>query len=140
MMGTARSGKSVSVPMGLGLSLAMNVVITTVSAVVIAVMVEQGKIAWEAVGYWIMFTILTSSFVGTRVAISSIKTQAFMVAIMSGTVFWVCLLCMTALFFGGNYSSVFETALLIFGGSITAALIKSPNGKTLCRKNRNGYR
>lgn len=134
------SGKAVSIPAGLGISFAVNALITSMSTVFLSSMIECKKIAWEDTGYWIMFMLLISSFAGAKAAILSIKTQRYLTAAMSGIVYWGALLCITGLFFGGNFHSVFETAALIMAGSITAALIGIPGKRSASQKRRRGYR
>ena len=132
--------KATSIPAGLGLSLAINTAITTIMIILIAVMVDHGTITWESVGYWIMSMLLISSFIGAKTAIHSIKTQYLLIAAMSGVLYWTVLLCVTALFFGGKYGSVMETAALIVAGSITAALIKLPAKRSFSPKKQYTYR
>ena len=131
---TKRSGKATSIPAGLGMSLGVNVCISAISMGLIAYLLHQEKITWEATGYWIMVTLLISSFVGAKTAINAIKTQYLMIAAMSGLIYWLFLLCITALFFGGNYSSVYETAGLIAAGSICAVLLRLPKSQTITKK------
>jgi len=132
-------GKAVSVPKGLGISLIVNAVITILLSIFISVMISQERITWEASGYWIMIMLLLSSFLGAKAAIISIKTQTLLTAFMSGILYWGALLCSTGLFFGGNYSSVFETAILIAAGSLTAAMINIPTRGSKTRIQRRGY-
>jgi len=86
-----------------------------------------------------MIMLLLSSFLGAKAAIISIKTQTLLTAFMSGILYWGALLCSTGLFFGGNYSSVFETAILIAAGSLTAAMINIPTRGSKTRIQRRGY-
>lgn len=134
------SGKAVSVPKGLGLSLAVNIALTAALCMITASLVALNKIEWYRVGYCIMFMLLFVSYIGAKTAISAIKTQFFMIALMSGILYWLFLLSVTALFFGGNYSSIPETAALIAAGSISAALLRRSKRTTIPRKRRNTYR
>ena len=127
------SGKTVSVPAGLGISLLTNVLITAIAISLIAYCVEQKKIPWETVGVYIMFMLLISSHLGAKAAISAIRTQYLLVSAMSGLLYWMFLLCFTALFFGGSYDAVFETGGLIMAGSMTAAMIRLPCKKASIR-------
>lgn len=121
-----RSGKALSVPAGLAASLATNVMITFTLVGLTSYAVYKQIIAWEKCGYCIVVMLLVSSFLGTKVAVAAIKTQYFLIAVMSGLLYWGVLTLLTALFFGGNYGPVLETAALITAGSVTAVLIKRP--------------
>jgi len=134
------SGKAVSVPYGLGISLLMNILVTSIAILVLTALVGHKIIEWDYIGYYIMVMLLISSFLGAKAALLSIKTQPLLITGMAGILFWMYLLCITALFFGGNYSSVFETALLTIGGSITAALLRMPSKKRKSRRIMNAYR
>ena len=107
---------------------------------IIAILINNETIKWSGVGFWIMAVLLISSFLGGKAAIYTIKTQRFLVSFMSGGLYWAFLLCITALLFGGNYCSVWETGALITAGSITAALIHLPRTNKIGIKTRRGYR
>lgn len=134
------TGKSFSVPAGLGLSLAVNIGITLIITGLLSHSIQRKTIEWETVGYWIMIMLLLSSFFGAKTAMATIKTQYLLISFMSGVLYWFFLLCITALFFGGNYHSVFETAALITAGSIAAVLIRAPKKKISSGKKRGVYR
>lgn len=135
-----RTGKAVSVPTGLFFSLLTSIFITITVIAIIAILLLQNKITWKETGYWIMAMLLISSFAGSRMAIETIKTQRYLVSFMAGTVYWMILFCIAALFFGGNYSSVLETDALIISGSITAALLHIPQKHRTYAKRRRSYR
>lgn len=135
-----KTGKSVSIPKGLGLSLAGNVIITAITITILASLLNNTVITWEETGYWIMGMLLVASFVGSKLAIMTIKTQRYLIGLMSGILFWAFLLCITALFFGGQYCSIPETGVLIISGSITAALIQFPKNRIFRSNTHHSYR
>ena len=126
---STRSGKAMSVPLGLGISLAAEIILTITAISIISILVHQNKLAWNSIGYGIMITLLITSFLGSKVAIATVKRQYLLISIMSGVLYWSFLLCVTALFFGGNFSSIIETAILIISGSITAVLLRKQKRK-----------
>lgn len=121
-----KSGRAASVPAGLGMSLMATIIITASATALIAIMLSRKTIEWANIGYWIMTVLLLASFLGGKVAINAIKTQKYLVSLMSGILYWMFLLCITALLFGGHYNSVLETGLLIVAGSTAAALLQFP--------------
>lgn len=135
-----KQGLAVSVPVGLGISLSITAILTITATAIIAILINNETIKWSGVGFWIMAVLLISSFLGGKAAIYTIKTQRFLVSFMSGGLYWAFLLCITALLFGGNYCSVWETGVLITAGSITAALIHVPQTNKIGIKTRRGYR
>lgn len=135
-----RMGKTASIPMGLGLSLAAAATITFLSTFAISILLDRRSIDWANVGYWIMLVLLLAPFVGGKIAINTIKTQRILISLMSGVLYWMFLLCITALLFGGDYSSIWETGALIAAGSLTAALLRFPQIRYSSRQKRGIYR
>ena len=134
------TGKACSIPGGLAASGAVSMAITIGASVLIANFLNREKITWEQAGYWIMGMLLIASFAGAKSAIFAMKRQRLLLSCMSGVLYWGLLLCTTALFFGGDFSAVGETAGIIMAGSGAAALITAPKGKKNRKKVRGGYR
>ncbi len=128
-----RTGKASSMPAGLAIGAAVSIGITIIAAWILAKLLDAQTLAWQNVGYGIMILILLSSMGGAVVSIGKIKRRKLMVCMLSGLIYFIQLLSITALFFGGKYDAVGVTALLIFGGCGTIALL------TL-RSNRGGKR
>ena len=122
--GTARS-----FPVGTLLAGFVSMIITFILGSIIAKSIHIEKITWEQAGYWIMITIFVASFLGGKYAIKLIKHQNLMISIAAGIIYWGLLLCITALFFGGKFDAVLETAGIILSGSVSAALISKPKRK-----------
>lgn len=129
-----QAGKARSVPGGLAMAVSVSVLMTIVGSVVIALCLNEEKITWQQAGYWIMGMLLAASFVGGKCAYGAIKRQRLVVCVMSGLLYWGLLLCVTALFFGGKFGAVWETAGIIAAGSGTSALITMPGGGKNRRK------
>ncbi len=124
-----RNGKVMSVPAGLAVSGAISMGITLGLTLWIAHLLDTEGITWIQAGYWILAMLFVSAFLGAKGAIAALKRQRFLVSIMSGGLYWGCLLCTTALFFGGNYDAVPETAGVIIAGSACAAMVSSSGKK-----------
>ena len=136
----SRTGKAISIPAGLGLSLIVSITITAIITGIFSVMLQNNTLIWKNIGYWIMAMLLLVSFVGGKTAINRIKSNKYLISVMSGILYWTFLLCITALFFGGQYSSVYETAILIIAGSMTASLLHLPSKPHLTKKYKSSYR
>lgn len=130
------NGKASSVPGGLLLAAAVSLLLTLMLSGFIAVLLDLEKITWSQAGYLIMGMLFAVSFTGGKCASAAIRRQRAMVCLMAGLVYWGMLLCITALFFGGNFDAVWVTAGVIMAGSGTAALIGMP--KTRNRRRRAG--
>ena len=97
---------------------------------VTAYLEEKSVIRDTGVGYCAMVTLLLSALLGAMTAAGKIKRQRLVVCMVSGLCYFLMLICMTALFFGGQYSGVGVSALLIAGASAAAAFLKNPGRKS----------
>ena len=130
------NGRAASVPAGMAMAAAASMILTAILSVLIAYFMNQGKISWEQAGYWIMAMLFISAFVGGKLAYSAVKRQRLFVSFMSGIIYWGLLLCIKALFWGGNYGPIWETAGIIGAGCLTSALLK---GGRCRKKNKRAY-
>lgn len=112
------TGTASSVPGGLAYGALAAVILTLAGAAVTAFLIDSEKMAWSNTGYAVMVILILSSWAGASVTAERVKRQRLAMCIASGGVYLVILLAFTALFFGGQYSGVGETALLIFCGSL----------------------
>lgn len=118
------TGRSVSMPRGLGYGVLSCLGMTVLGIAFLSKMVDAEKISWETIGYGVMVILFGSAFLGAKIACNSIKRRYFLVCLCLGIVYFACLMMITGLFFGGQYQAVGETGLLILGGSISAMLLR----------------
>ena len=102
---------------------------TLVLTAILAKLVEAETLPVEKVGYGIMVLLIVSSFAGAMISFGRIKRQRMLVCIVSGVIYFAMLMSITALFFGGQYSAVGTTALLVLAGSGAAALLGLRQGR-----------
>lgn len=117
------TGKAVSVPMGLLIGCGVSMGMTLAAAAALAKLLDSERLAWENVGYGIEATLILASFCGAMTACGKIKRQRLVVCGVSAVLYFSLLLAITALFFGGQYETVWLTAILILVGSGGAALL-----------------
>ncbi len=117
------TGRAVSMPLGLVFGAAVSLGITLFVSAVLAKLVDSEKMTWENIGYGIMIQLFAASFLGAMTAYGKIKRQRLLVCAISGAVYLVLLLAITAVFFGGQYKAVGVTAALVLAGSGTAGLL-----------------
>lgn len=123
------TGRTLSVPAGMGIGLGVSLIITAASIALLAKLLDTEKLAWENVGYGIMIMLLIASFLGAQAAYRKIKRQRLQICLMTGALFFAVLLSMTALFFGGQYEGVLPIFLLILAGSGSAGLLGLRKGR-----------
>lgn len=117
------TGKAVSVPRGLALGVGISLAFTLLLSGILAKMVSMEKVLWNQVGYGIMAILFVASVFGAWAACAAIKRQKLVVSLSTGVLYWLSLLAITALFFGGQYHGIGVTGLTIFGGCGTVFLI-----------------
>ncbi len=134
-----QTGRAVTMPAGLAWGSAVSVLGTVLGAMIAAKMIDTGTMEHNRIGYAVLVTLLMSAFMGATVAAKKVKRQMVMTCILSGSMYFVILLSITALFFGGQYEAVGVTALLVFGGSLLAVLLLArPKNMNRRRKIRKG--
>ena len=123
------NGRALSMPVGLAYGATVSIAITVLIASILSKLTVSEMLAENNIGYGVMILLLISSFGGSLSAYSKIKHQRMLVCILSGAIYFGILLAVTALFFGGQYNAVGVTAVLIFGGSLTAGLLGLRRGR-----------
>ena len=118
---TAR-GHAVSVPVGIAWGTGAAMILTTFLSISAAWLIHKGIAEQNTVGYFAMGILLISSLCGAAVAKEKVKNKRMLVTGLTGLCYFVCLLSATAVFFGGQYTGMGVTGLLILAGSGTAAL------------------
>lgn len=134
------TGKTRSIAGGLGIAAAVSMTLTILLSAAIAYFLSKERITWQQAGYWIMGMLFVSAWIGGKCAYLSVKRQCFLVSAMAGLLYWGLLLCISALFFGGNFGAVGETAGIVAAGAMSSALLRRPGRKGQNRKIRSAYR
>lgn len=109
-------------PAGLAVGGLSTLMITILGSGILAKMVESEVIEESSIGYGVMIMLILAAYLGAMVSYQKIKRQRFVVCMGSGAIYFGILLSITALFFGGQYSAVGVTALIVFCGSFLAVL------------------
>ena len=129
-------GKAGVMPKGIGISWGTSIAITFLGAAVSAWLLVSEKIGESNLGYVTAILLLLSSVAGALVASSVIRQNRLLVCLISGSVYFLSLLAINALFFHGVYFGVGESALLILAGSLSISLLGVNSGKKPKRKKR----
>ena len=117
------TGLAATIPGGVGLGTALSLVITVIGACVSAFLIHKEFVNENAVGYCSLVTLLLASGMGAVLAMNRTKRMRMQVCLLTGACYFLSLLCITALFFGGEYTGIGVTALSVLGGSGAVALM-----------------
>ena len=116
------SGRAASIPVGLASGAIASLAVTILGSAIIAKLVDAEILDEEKIGYGIMVLLLVASWMGAVVSYSRIKRRRMLICMLSGAVYMLTLLAITALFFGGQYSGVGATLLMVLCGAVLAVL------------------
>ena len=114
--------KEASLPAGIGIGLAVSIVITLLTAGVLAYLISNETLQESAIGAGALIIQLISAAGGGITAYSLIKRQRVLVCGILALCYFLVLLGMTALIFGGQYRGVGSAILAVLGGGILAVL------------------
>ena len=117
--------KAESIPSGLALGAGVSLVLTIALAALIVKLVQTETLQQNQIGYAVMVLLLISSFLGATIARGRVNNRRAMVCMLSGMIYFLILVSITALFFGGQYEGFGATALVVLGGAGTAALLSA---------------
>lgn len=99
-----------------------SLLVTLVGSGLLAKMVDAGILAENAIGYGVIGILLAGAFLGAERAYHKIRRRRSAVCMLSGVVYYMILLAITALFFGGRYTAMGVTAGVVMAGSAAAIL------------------
>ena len=122
-MAQKRQRNHTGISMGIGLGIAMSVAITALVSVVTAVLVTGGKWTEEQAIYGSVAALLLSGFSGSMLAAGMAGEKRMVVCLLHGVLYFLMLLCITALVFDGAYENLWGTLIIVLGSSTAAGLV-----------------
>lgn len=132
-MAVKQSIKLGNLPRGITVGLIVSMISTLIGAAIAAWLLASEKVGEGSVGYIVLILLLISGFLGAMTSCNIIKQKRLPACIISGGVYFLCLLGINALLFQGTYSGVGESALVILAGVLSAALLGLKNDKKMKR-------
>lgn len=117
------TGRASSIPIGLAIGLGISLAMTLAFSMAIAYLQSNEMIPETGLGYAAMLTLLAASAAGAAAAYHQIKHQRLLVCLGAGGCYYLALLAVTALFFGGQYNGMGVTGLVILGGAGCVGLL-----------------
>ena len=127
-------GTAKAVPIGLATGALVSIVVTFVGSAALSWLVLSEKVGEQGIGYGSMSILLIAAILGAWTAVASIQKQRLQMCVLSGLIYYLLLLAITALFFGGQYTGMWVTALVILIGVLIVAFFPNKSGKMKFRK------
>ena len=137
-MGTYKlTARAMTIPAGLAASIGAALALTAACSGIAAWLILRGIVPEGAIGYLAMVIRVMSSAVGAIVAAGTIQRLRVQMCLAAAGGYYLSLLAVTAVFFGGQYQGVGVTALMVLCGSVLVILL-APGGKNRagCRRRR----
>ena len=129
-----RNKKGMTIPAGIGLGAAMSLLVTLIGAAVVAYLVLRERVGESGIGVASMVVVLIGSIMGAWSAYRFVQKQRLQICLMSGAAYYLLLLGMTALFFGGQYRSMGTTAIIVLAGAMFVSFFPKAGGKISFKK------
>ena len=131
------TAKAVSIPVGVAMGVGAALVMTAMGSAASAWAILGGFVPETGIGYLVMIILLVSASAGSAVAAGSVQRLRAQMCLAAGVGYYLCLMAMTALFFGGRYHGMGVTGVMVFCGSVLVILL-APGSKNRagCRRRR----
>lgn len=125
-------------PGGLAWGALVSMGLTLVGSGLVAFLVDRGSMPVDGIGYGAMVILMVSALSGAWTAWKKVKRLRLQVCLISGGIYYLMLLGVTMLFFGGQFRGMGVTALVVACGSILAILAGFSKGRGGKRRYRIG--
>lgn len=132
------TGRASSMPGGLAWGALVSMGLTLVGSGLVAFLVDRGSMPVDGIGYGAMVILMVSALSGAWTAWKKVKRLRLQVCLISGGIYYLMLLGVTMLFFGGQFRGMGVTALVVACGSILAILAGFSKGRGGKRRYRIG--
>lgn len=124
-----KQGRTSGMPAGIIAGLIIALLITMLLAGVTAILIAGEKIGEDKALYGSAASLLLGAALGGFCAARVIGEKKMIVSLIHGAVYYVIMLCVTAVFFEGRYENIWITGLLILGASISVGLLGKQSKK-----------
>ncbi len=125
-----KQGRATSLPAGILAGGFAGLLFSVVGALVAGKMLDKEWIRMDSIGYAALIILLAGGYLAAQTAWLRVKHKRAVVGLGAGGIYYLMLLALTVVFFGGQYSGMGVTALLILAGSGSSVLVglyrKSP--------------
>lgn len=117
------TGTSSSIPEGITLGVVAALLLSLIGAVVTAYLINGEIVKQDSVGTAALIILVLAAAGGAVLAMWRIKRLRMQICLLTGLCYYLTLLAMTALFFGGQYQGMGVAALAVLAGSGLVALL-----------------
>ncbi len=130
--------KNRGIPAALACGLAVGILVTVLSIGLIAFLISGEHLQESMTGYASILTLVLASAVGAWVSSKLAGERILLIAAVSSIVYFIALLCCTAMFFGGQYQGIWQTLLAVLGAGLSVGLLRI-GGSVKGKRRRKNY-
>ena len=123
-------GRALSMPASFAIGVCISLGLTLMLSAILAKLISTEKVEWERVGYWIMAILLTASAIGTKATCLMAKRRKAICCLFAGALYWLGLLIIAALFYGGQYTGIGVSGIIILCGCTAVCLLELKNDRS----------
>ena len=135
------TGRAASIPAGILIAMAVSSICTLMFSVIGAVLVSKEYMAQDRIGVWAIVTLVSASVAGGMIAANRIKRYRMQMAGLHGGVYYILLIGLNLLCFGGQLQGMGATLAFVLIGSLAAGLLSNQAaGKGSGRRRRKSHR
>jgi len=122
------NGRMLPMPKGLAIGLIYAAIWTAVNVAVVAYLFAEEILVFESIGYFIVFILMSSSYLCSKVSYAKTGRKQMLVCICAATGYLLTLIMINVLFFGCKFEAVGVTLMCVFGGSALSLLGRRRDG------------
>ena len=115
--------KWTGIPISAGIGTLISLAVTLAGSAIVSSLIMGQKIGEGSMVACSMLIKLLAAIIGSWCAVAISKQQRLQVALLSSAGYYLVLLATTALFFGGQYTGLGISALIVFAGCGLVILI-----------------
>lgn len=123
------TGRASSFPAGIAAGILSGLTLTLLISLFTAYLISAGVVCQDKTGYCAMATLVLSSGTGAWVGAKRIKRMPMQTAALCAAGYFLLLLSLTALFFGGQYDGMGVTFLIVIIGSGAGGVLAAKEPK-----------
>lgn len=115
--------KDISLPFAVCAGTGVGVLVMVIGVFLITLLIHNETIESNSIGYFVLADTFISAMLGCITSIIIAKRKMLIISLLTSIAIMVVFVSITALFFGGQFSGVPVTFVVIIGAGISAALI-----------------
>lgn len=118
-----KKAKEASIPAVLLTGFGISWAVTVCAAVTETFLVAGEQIGEGMMTTWAVGTVILAVFIGALVASIKSNSRKLAISLICGGSYFVSLLCVNLLFYGGSFQGIWASILTILGASLLAGLL-----------------